>query len=1068
MQSKLAIICDRVIEAGWLAALVFTPIYFNVYSSRVFEPDKISMLRNIVLMMTLAWLIKLIEGALNPRNAGRRVAGALGDAAPRGIPALLRVPMMVPLLLYAFLYLFSTITSVVPLTAFFGSYQRMQGLISQYSYIMVALLIIANMRSRAQLNRLITFAIVTSFPVAAYGILQFTGRDPLPWAGDVQTRVASTLGNAIFVAAFLIMVVPLTLQRLLLVVQRLRGYRDETPSADDPNDDPVGVAIIGGGAVLLLTLIQYAGITTGNKIVPSGPSLQIAQGQSYNDLGDWLIWGGILLAGVIFAWIANTTVSRTRYPAAPGEEEYSVPIIAKIAIPIVQLAVLMLGIAFIGDANHRATDFIFWVVFPAAIFVVYALTFVFTLSRRPSRINDLLQVVSLPLLLLMQAVVVFLAQSRGPELGLLIGLAVFAFAYLLRRRLRRATAVLTVVTLLFGAFLLVFNLPDSPIASWRDIKYIGRLGLLSQLDEGTGKVRTLIWGGAYNLITSDPLRMVIGWGPESMYVAYNKFYPPDLGHWELRNATPDRSHDVFFDQTVTMGLLGLAAYLFIVGSFIWYAVRALRKAPNLPDQLILIGLLSMVVTHVGELITGIQIAATYTLFYVGIACMVVLASVLNNYLAPVPTQAAIELDALLPTEPEQAVAVNGHGNGKVAVPSRVGGATATASAKANGRATAVVVPTRKGAGVTMGPAGNGGPPRRPGGPAQQPPGDRVLPAARARKVVPNYRAMSDTGSYAGGRPAFLVAYVVMGLIAVTVAVGLNVNLVKADMFYKQGLAYDQQSAWPVSIGPYDKAIQISPTEDFYYLFLGRSYMEWARHYTSFQGGPPPVQLLANAESELLQAQKIAPLNTDHYANLGRLYVDWGDSMSDPARGIQGTSQEQDQKYAEGIQQYEKAHSLSPGNATLWNELAVAYDKGGRYQDAVTAIRASQKMDDRYDQTPFLAAEIERAHVQLLNQQWVQSHAITGTTTLTATRSVTITQEAVAAATDYAAAVKLTPAMLQADGQFDPRVAFLADYGALQPLATAYQAVLDQSALDKQPEPDGIRTALTQIQQKLGR
>ena len=67
MQSKLGLICDRIIEAGWLAAAVFTPLYFNVYSSRVFEPDKISMLRNIVLMMTIAWFVKLIEGALGAR-----------------------------------------------------------------------------------------------------------------------------------------------------------------------------------------------------------------------------------------------------------------------------------------------------------------------------------------------------------------------------------------------------------------------------------------------------------------------------------------------------------------------------------------------------------------------------------------------------------------------------------------------------------------------------------------------------------------------------------------------------------------------------------------------------------------------------------------------------------------------------------------------------------------------------------------------------------------------------------------------------------------------------------------
>ncbi len=62
MLTRLGQYADRTIELGWLFAVVFTPLFFNVHSSRVFEPDKISTLRSFVLIMTLAWLIKLLEG----------------------------------------------------------------------------------------------------------------------------------------------------------------------------------------------------------------------------------------------------------------------------------------------------------------------------------------------------------------------------------------------------------------------------------------------------------------------------------------------------------------------------------------------------------------------------------------------------------------------------------------------------------------------------------------------------------------------------------------------------------------------------------------------------------------------------------------------------------------------------------------------------------------------------------------------------------------------------------------------------------------------------------------------
>ncbi len=39
--------------------------------------------------------------------------------------------------------------------------------------------------------------------------------DPIPWGGDTSGRIAANMGNSIFVAAYLIMVFPLTLMRTI-------------------------------------------------------------------------------------------------------------------------------------------------------------------------------------------------------------------------------------------------------------------------------------------------------------------------------------------------------------------------------------------------------------------------------------------------------------------------------------------------------------------------------------------------------------------------------------------------------------------------------------------------------------------------------------------------------------------------------------------------------------------------------------------------------------------------------------------------------------------------------------
>lgn len=193
-QTKLGAYCEKLIEAGWLAAIVVVPLFFNVYSSRVFEPDKITLLRSIAVVMAAAWLIKTVEQGL------RR-----GDGAKIGLAGLWRqlvsVPLALPTLALVAIYLLSTLTSVVPRTSFIGSYQRLQGTYSTLSYVVIFFLMLQGVRTRAQVERFVTTVVLTSVPISLYGILQHYGLDPLPWGGDVRSRVAGNMGNAIFIAA---------------------------------------------------------------------------------------------------------------------------------------------------------------------------------------------------------------------------------------------------------------------------------------------------------------------------------------------------------------------------------------------------------------------------------------------------------------------------------------------------------------------------------------------------------------------------------------------------------------------------------------------------------------------------------------------------------------------------------------------------------------------------------------------------------------------------------------------------------------------------------------------------
>jgi len=213
MQTKLSAFCDKVIEAGWLTAIIVVPLFFNVYSSRVFEPDKLTLLRSIVLVMITAWLVKIIEqGVKQPEGQENETRPGLWIRARAWMA---HTPLVLPTVLLVMIYVLSTIGSITPRISLLGSYQRLQGTYTTFSYIVVFFLMLQHLRTREQINRLVTTAILTSVPISLYGILQHYALDPLPWGGDVVTRVAANMGNSIFVAAYLIMVAPLTLARIV-------------------------------------------------------------------------------------------------------------------------------------------------------------------------------------------------------------------------------------------------------------------------------------------------------------------------------------------------------------------------------------------------------------------------------------------------------------------------------------------------------------------------------------------------------------------------------------------------------------------------------------------------------------------------------------------------------------------------------------------------------------------------------------------------------------------------------------------------------------------------------------
>jgi tetratricopeptide (TPR) repeat protein len=210
-------------------------------------------------------------------------------------------------------------------------------------------------------------------------------------------------------------------------------------------------------------------------------------------------------------------------------------------------------------------------------------------------------------------------------------------------------------------------------------------------------------------------------------------------------------------------------------------------------------------------------------------------------------------------------------------------------------------------------------------------------------------------STAWGSLAGFVAAAVLFSAAIYLTNVTNVRIIQADIVYKQARPLDQQAtrsgiaeAWDPPIAIYERALELAPNEDFYYLFLGRALLEKSG---VTQDPAAQRQLLETARERLQRAQQINPLNTDHTANLARLATRWA-SLSTVSEARQG------ELVTEAKELYRDALALSPQNSVIRNEfgnLLATLDND--CDAAIETFRESLQIDPYYANTYYSLAGI---------------------------------------------------------------------------------------------------------------
>jgi O-antigen ligase len=163
---------------------------------------------------------------------------------------------------------------------------------------------------------------------------------------------------------------------------------------------------------------------------------------------------------------------------------------------------------------------------------------------------------------------IYFTETRGTILALLGALVIFLIykAKEGKGRIRSLSVGILIFIVLFGALGYVnrAKLLESKFA------LVQRLASAATLEDVTTRSRLFIWKESLAHVGEHPL---LGVGMENFEYVYNGFYDPQI----ITEEWFDRSHNVYVDNLIQNGVVGLAVYLSVLGGAFYFAYRLFKE-----------------------------------------------------------------------------------------------------------------------------------------------------------------------------------------------------------------------------------------------------------------------------------------------------------------------------------------------------------------------------------------------------------------------------------------------------------------------------------------------------------
>jgi putative inorganic carbon (hco3(-)) transporter len=218
-------VCNRIIEYGFYALFLLVPLALRSDTSELFELNKMWLTWGITIIIGMSWSIKMI--------LERKFF-------------IKKTPLDIPIGLFLFSQIISTIFSLDPHTSLWGYYSRFNGgLLSIISYIFLYYAFLSNFRTNSLqvVKKSLFFSLISGLIVALWGLPSHFGYDPTClifrgnfdvscWTADFlpKVRIFSTMGQPDWLAAHLAILIPIAIAYAILSWPSLRQNEKLNPN----------------------------------------------------------------------------------------------------------------------------------------------------------------------------------------------------------------------------------------------------------------------------------------------------------------------------------------------------------------------------------------------------------------------------------------------------------------------------------------------------------------------------------------------------------------------------------------------------------------------------------------------------------------------------------------------------------------------------------------------------------------------------------------------------------------------------------------------------------------------